>query len=311
VTQLHDRIKRNPNQMKRTRSKLLVVIASILLLMTFLSFRASHSDSQPQDVGGAGKDVKEVNQSNPSAKVPTISLTSATMMAAVTNFGAVSQRIEKDVALECLKRWIKRKEGKDVKIVDAQEILDLQGKPTCVNVLITKRLDGLDANTLKQQLDANAVRERKLKEELRKACQGTNIAAANQLVAEIREAHTTFVETNELTTYKVSLSEDRPPILAFWPGLPSEAVREEAARNLAASKLGEDIGFQSLVHHTSATALLCFTNRAGESIYIDSFRVLEVPMSDIQSPRASTTKAKNDDGSDSHIAAQWTDFLQP
>jgi hypothetical protein len=131
------------------------------------------------------------------------------------------------------------------------------------------------------------------------------------LVAEISEARTTFVATNVLTTYKVSLSEERPPVLAFWPGLPSEAVREEDARNLAANTLGEDIGFKSLVYYTSATALLCFTNRVGGSIYIDPFRVLEVPMSEIQSPQASTAKADGDDARDSGIAAQWTDFLQP
>jgi hypothetical protein len=288
--------------MKRTRLKLLVVIGSILLLMTFLFFRASHSDSQPQDVDSAGIDVKEVKQSNPSANKPA---TASTIPV------SLSQLIEKDAALECLKRWIKRREGKDVKIVDAQEILDLQGKPTCVNVLVSTRLEGLNVETLKQQLDANAVREHELRGELQKAYQETNIAAADQLVAEISDARTTFVQTNELTTYKVSLSEERPPILAFWPGLPSEAVREEAARNLAATTLGEDIEFQSLVYYTSTTALLCFTNRAGGSIYIDPFRVLEVPMSDIQSPRASTDKPDDDDVSDSDTAAQWRDFLQP
>jgi cell division protein YceG involved in septum cleavage len=149
-------------KMKRTRLKLLFVIGGILLLMTFLFFRASHSDSQPQDVHRAGEDVKEVKQSNPSANMPAISSTNSVI---------VSQLIEKDAALECLKRWIKRREGKDVKIVDAQEILDLQGKPTCVNVLVTTRLEGLDVETLKQQLDANAVREHELRGELQKAYQ--------------------------------------------------------------------------------------------------------------------------------------------
>lgn len=288
--------------MKRTRLKLLFVIGGILLLMTFLFFRASRSDSQPQAVDGAGKDVEEANPSNPSANMPAI---------ASTNPVIVSQHIEKDAALESLKRWLKRKQGKDVKIVDAQEILDLQGKPTCVNVVVTTLLEGPSAETLKQQLDANAVRERELREELQKAYQETNITAADQLVAEIRKVRTTFVETNELATYRVSLSEERPPVLAFWPGLLSEAVREEAARNLAATKLGEDIGFQSLVYYTSATTLLCFTNRAGGSIYIDPFRVLEVPMSEIQSPHPNPDKPDDADVSFSDIAAQWTDFLQP
>ncbi|MEI7941243.1 MAG: hypothetical protein WCK27_31595 [Verrucomicrobiota bacterium] len=288
--------------MKRTRLKLLVVIGSILLLMTFLFFRANHSDSQPQDVDRAGEDVKEVKQSNPSANMPAISSTNSVI---------VSQLIEKDAALECLKRWIKRREGKDVKIVDTQDILDLQGKPTCVNVLVSTRLEGLNVETLKQQLDANAVREHELRGELQKAYQETNIAAADQLVAEIRDARTTFEQTNELATYKVSLSKERPPVLAFWPGLPSEAVREEAARNLAANTLGEDIGIQSLVYYTGATTLLCFTNRAGGSIYIDPFRVLEVPMSEIQSPRPSTGKPDDDHVSVSDVAALWTGFLQP
>jgi hypothetical protein len=210
-----------------------------------------------------------------------------------------------------LKAWIRQKEGHEVEVVGVQQIRDLDGNPTSLNVLVSARLDGaLTTERLKEQLDAAAVNERSLREQLRKARQDEDVAAVNRLVAELTQSRTAFVTSNEVTSYKVSLSRERPPVLAFWPGLPFETVREEAARSLAASRLSGDIGLEGLLHYTSATALLRFTNGAGERVYIDPFRVTEVSLTTLQSLNASADP-RPDAARRSRIESQWAEFLNP
>ena len=146
-------------------------------------------------------------------------------------------------------------------------------------------------------------------DQLHAAYQNGNIAEVNRLVAVMSEMRSTFVATNAVITYKVSLSTERPPVLAFWPGLPFETVREGAAWNLAAAKLGGDIGLQGLIHYSSATALLCFTNTSGGRVFVDPFRLEQVPLSVLESPRARKGRP-DDDGREARISAQWSDFLQ-
>lgn len=242
---------------------------------------------------------------------PQIPSTNTGLEAGTKTTNVAGERVANSVALEALKRWIKRREGKAVEILSSQVVNDLDGKPASLNVLVTTRLGGrMSAESLKAQLDANSLRERLLREQLQHAYQETNIAGVNKLVAELADARAAFVATNEITSYKVSLSKERPPVLAFWPGLPFETVREDAARNLAATRLGNSIGLQGLVHYTSATALLCFTNSAGTPIYIDPFRIAEVQYSTLQAPRGRTARA-DDGGRESRVATQWEDFLQP
>jgi len=150
-----------------------------------------------------------------------------------------------------------------------------------------------------------------VREQLQRAYQETDIETVNRLVAELTEARTAFVTTNEVTSYKVSLSKEQPPVLAFWPGLPFEMVREAAAQTLATTKLGGDASFQGFVHFTSASALLSFTNKTGSTVYVDPFRITEVPLRDLPLPRAKRAPRADDEGRNDRIAAQWSDFLQP
>jgi len=214
--------------------------------------------------------------------------------------------------LASLVRWIKRRENKDVRIVDTRKILDIDGKLTSLNVLVTAQLgDGLTAEKLREQLAANTSRERSLQERTKLAFQQADIAAVDRLVAELTEARTAFVTDKQISTYKVSLSTERPPVLAFWPGLPFETVREEAARSLAASRLGNDIDLQGLIYYTSATALLVFADKSGTKSYIDPFQLVEIPIKNLQQPRTKRAARADDQDRNERIASQWADFLQP
>ena len=212
----------------------------------------------------------------------------------------------------CLKAWVRKRDGHEIEVVSTQAIHDLNGNPKSMNVLVTVGVgSGLTSEKLREQLDVVIAREGILREQLQRARQAEDIAGVNRLVAEMTESRTAFITTNNVISYKVSLTKEHPPVLAFWPGLPFETVREEAARILATTKLGDAIGLQGLVHYTSATALLCFTNTAGSSVYIDPFRVVEIKLKDLQAPRPERSARLNDDGKASRIAAQWTDFLNP
>lgn len=211
--------------------------------------------------------------------------------------------------LRQLKRWVRKREGYDVEIVTAQDVLDLHGNPASLNVIVTSQLNGqLTAQDLKVQLDEAIEKERGLREQLAKAHREEDIASVNRLVAELVESRTAFVTNNGVSSYKLSLVKDLPPVLAFWPGMPFETVREGSARALAETKLGPEIGLHGLVHFTSATALLQFTNRAGASVYIDPFRMTEISLATLQALSQGRIQ-RDDEGRDSRIATQWADYL--
>lgn len=220
-------------------------------------------------------------------------------------------RIDRGTMLRQLKAWVQRREGREIQILTAQDILDLDGHPAAMNVLVTTNLgSGLTAEGLKDQLAAATARERVLRNQLQEAQQAGEIASVNRLAGELADSRTAFVTSNGVTSYKVSLLRELPPVLAFWPGLPFETVREESARNLAAAQIGEGLGLEGLVHYTSATALLSFTNGTGARMYIDPFRVQEVSLAALQSLRTSKPR-RADDGREERIRAQWDDFLGP
>ena len=223
----------------------------------------------------------------------------------------VTGRVDKETMLRQLKSWIRKREGYEVQIVSSQDILDLKGNPASLNVLVTSLTYGeLTAEKLKAGLDDAAAKEHALREQLAKAKQDEDIAGVNRLVAELIESRTAFVTNNGVSSYKLNLRKELPPVLAFWPGLPFETVREASARNLAATRLGGGVGLQGLVHFTSATALLRFTNSAGGSVYVDPFRMTEVSQNTLQT-LSQGARQRDDAERDSRIAAQWADYLQP
>lgn len=229
----------------------------------------------------------------------------------LSNSNNQSTSVDRETMIRCLKNWVRKREGHDVEVVSSQDIPSLDGKPTAMNVLVTTNVgSGLTAETMKNQLAATTVGERILRRQLQEANQAGDIGAVNRLAGELTEKRTAFVATNGVVSYKLSVTKELPPVLAFWPGLPFETVREESARALAATKLDGDVGLEGLVHYTSVTALLCFTNNTGTKVYIDPFRVQGVSLSALQSVGTSRPR-RADDGRDARITQQWDDYLDP
>ncbi len=250
--------------------------------------------------------------SAPAPGAPAPPAPGATAPAGPANASPGVQAPDKDMMTASLKRWVERREGRSVEIVDAQSICDINGKPTSLNVLVTTRTgDGLDPVALRAALDANAAREHALRGELAQARRDGDVAAVNRLAGELTAARTAFVEDSGVVSYKLSLSRQQPPVLAFWPGLPFETVREESARDLAAERLGTEAELQGLVHYTSATALMRFAGTDGQTVYVDPFNMAVVPPEALQQREAARPARPDDDGRAERIAEQWAEFLQP
>lgn len=298
-----------------SRGRALVELAALAALVTvWLMFRQDHSNSSEH--AQHPTEPPQTNKSQPSAVVPSSPSSNATNPSGSAVFSQPAAinfrgRMDKETMLRQLKRWVRKREGHDVEIVTSQDVLDLNGNPASLNVIVTTRPNGeLTKQQLKDRLEEAAVREHALREQLAKARQEEYIAGVNRLVGELVESRTAFVTNNGVYSYKLSLLTELPPVLAFWPGLPFETVREQSARSLAETKLGAEIGLHGLVHFTSATALLQFTNRAGASIYIDPFQMTEVSINALQSLRQSRTQ-RDAKGRESRITSQWTDYLKP
>jgi hypothetical protein len=302
--------------MKRSRWKLrvsgLVCIMLILMICWFYQTRQHHAEPSSPTTLLLNQASKNPNQKSPIASHTQTLTPNGGNGGSTANSNSDPNRVDERTMLASLVRWIKRRENKDVRIVDTRKILDIDGKLTSLNVLVTAQLgDGLTAEKLREQLAANTSRERSLQERTKLAFQQADIAAVDRLVAELTEARTAFVTDKQISTYKVSLSTERPPVLAFWPGLPFETVREEAARSLAASRLGNDIDLQGLIYYTSATALLVFADKSGTKSYIDPFQLVEIPIKNLQQPRTKRAARADDQDRNERIASQWADFLQP
>lgn len=218
---------------------------------------------------------------------------------------------DRSAALKSLVRWIHRREGHEVEVVDARDACDLNGKPVSMSVIVSTRLGaGLTGPGLREQLSVRASRESVLKQELRSAHQAGDIARVNQLAAQFSGLRSGFSEALGIRSYRISLLPERPPVLSYWEGLPFETARESAAAQLAADRLGGSTGLQGLVHFTSATALLHFTNATGAGIYIDPARMQEVPIASFPQARPART-GPDEVARMERIATQWSDFLLP
>lgn len=288
----------------------LVTVAALIAVWLLLS---QNRDNSSESAHHSTEPFQEI-RNQPSAAIPSSKAsTNPSGDAALSQFAPTnnSGRIDKETMLRQLKGWIRNREGYDIEIISSQDVLDLNGNPASLNVIVTTHRNGeLTAQQLKEQLEEAAVREHGLREQLAQARQEEDIARVNQLVAELVQSRTAFVASNGVSSYKLSLLKELPPVLAFWPGLPFETVREGSARSLAQAKLGAQIGLHRLVYFTSATALLQFTNRAGASVYIDPFRMTEVSLNMLRT-LSQGRRLRDDKGRESRIATQWTDYLQP
>ena len=215
--------------------------------------------------------------------------------------------ISEDVALSSLRKWVKQREGKRITILNSQKVNDLDGNPASLNVLVTSG-DEITADRVKREIQALELKEKTLRPELKIAYQKKDIAEVNRLVADLTKSRSEFVATNGISSYKVSLSKERPPVLSYWPGLPFETAREGAAHDLAVATFGAEASLKELVYYTSQTSLLCFTNGVGQPIYIEPINVTQVELKNL---RTANRQRPDDSGRDGRIASQWQDFLKP
>lgn len=303
------------NQERRTCGSKVAVAAAILGFCILLWFLFQKDGRDPgNSTNQPGNSTNALSSTSalviPAGGLPNrINATGGTRVSPSTAQTSNS-RVDKETMLRQLKGWIQRREGYDVEIVAAQDVFDSKGTPASLNVIVTSQLNGhLTAQDLKVQLDEAFEKEQRLRKQLAKAHREEDIASANRLVAELVESRTAFVTNNGVSSYKLSLLKDLPPVLAFWPGMPFETVREGSARALAETKLGPEVGLHGLVHFTSAAAVLQFTNRAGASVFVDPFRMTEIPADVIQNAR-SGARLRDPEGREARISSQWAEYLQ-
>lgn len=219
--------------------------------------------------------------------------------------------LDRSAALQSLVRWIQRREGQAVEVVEARDACDSNGKPVSMSVIVSTRLGaGLTGAALREKLSVRASREAVLKQQLGSAHQVGDVAKVNQLAAQFSGLRSDFSKALGIRSYRISLLPERPPVLSYWEGLSFETARESAAAQLAAERLGGSTGLQGLVHFTSATALLHFTNAAGAGIYIDPARMQAVPIASFPQARPART-GPDEVARMARIATQWSDFLTP
>lgn len=221
---------------------------------------------------------------------------------------STEERVDEATMLEALKNWIKRREGQEVEVVESRMVRDAWGDPVRLNVMVTSLPNGFSADTLRQRLKGLAEGEREVQEAMRVAYSSHDRETVDRLAAEFSAARSEFIATNQVSSYKLSLTRDEPPVLAFWPGLNFETVREDEARRLAARKLGETAGLHQLVAYTSIASLLCFTNQAGDAVHVDPVLMAEVAVPPSR-PGVEPEVSIEDPEREARIARQWLEML--
>jgi len=216
----------------------------------------------------------------------------------------------RDVMLEDLKRWVRRRDDREIEIVRADEILDWNGSPSGLCVIATTKPGvGLTSAALQTKLAQLGEKERALRQQIQQAYSAQDRGEVNRLVGQLVQEKSQWVTDQAIVTYKLALARSQPPVTAFWPGLPHEWAKREEAGVLAARVLGPGAAFQQLRRYNDVTAILEFANAAGERAFIDPVRMTEVKLASGQPP--APAHKQRDSGRDARIAAQWDDFLQP
>lgn len=293
--------------MSRTQNRTIAISATLLVVIVLL-FLKGLPPRRHTPIGGEITNLSNSSANAATAIGMTTGYTAGTSSASNATSRTDEPSVEPATMLKALQKWVKARDDKDVAILDAKTIVDIRGKPTAMNVIVTTRPDGPRADQLLEALTSVNMREQRLREQLQTAHKNQDVQAVNLLVAEIAQQRTSFIATNEFISYKISLSKDKPPVLSFWPGLPFETVREDAARKLAVAALGGAVDLQCLMQYTSVTALLCFTNGSGGRICVDPFLMAEVPHPGVQS--SGNRKSRDTSGREDRVRTQWAEFLR-
>ncbi len=280
---------------------IVAVVALVVLLFVFFRPNRSAPPAEPRlDTENPSLADLENGATGTLSTTPTVSGSSSSS----------SEFVSIDIMVESLKRWVKSREGKDLELVDIQPVKNLSGVQTSANVIMTSLLGGqLTPVQLRQKLSENRLLEQDLREQVKICVQKGDNESVNRLMGEIVGLRTDFIEKNEVVSYKLSLSKNEPPVLAFWPGLPFEAVRKPNARKIAETQLGQDISLIDYVQYSPVCSLIRFENESGDSVYVDPYNLVEIPEHVVRVAEEKRSNRRNDNERDERIATQWGEFI--
>ncbi len=296
--------KTKPRQRSRRRRRLVGIALAFLLAGVAIWLR-SPEDRKPRSDTSAS-----VIAAPQSRGLLSAGKTAAPALSQVQSASrAASEPIDEQTMLSALKSWIRRRENREVQIVESRRVCDLEGRPVSLNVLVTSLPGGLSSEELRARLAASLQQETGIRKLLAEAKQRKDVSTVNRVAAEFAAARADFLKTNQVSTYKVSLSRQQPPVLAYWEGITYECAREVEARDLAARSLGDTAKLQGLVAYTSVASLLCFTNQTGSRVYVDPVNLTAVSSDLVARIRPVPRSADKGNGRESRIADQWSEVI--
>jgi len=312
----------------RSRWRLPVLAGVLLLLLVSLPFLGRLGQAHGPDPRDKATRAQNISANSPSSKTATAGehqLTSTAVPGSQvgagfpgtaskvnkgpkkTNTGRV---VDPETMVRSLLMWAKEREGKDVRLVQYEKVLDLDGTPTGLNVILTTRGDAdVSIDGIKEKIRETTRLEQADKERLSQEKKAGEVGQFNERVAGIIERRSKLVEEQGVISYKLSMNSSDPPILAFWPGLPFEVVRQEVAKELAEKTLQQPVSLTGLTRFTVTTSLLCFASADGQRVYVDPFRLTTVS-GEALAQVGKHRKESSDAARAQRIADQWTQFLK-
>lgn len=220
--------------------------------------------------------------------------------------------ITKEVITKALVSWVKEKENTDVFVLDTDEILDVSGAKTAMNIICTTNpeLRDISGGQFRKKVALFLANDAKLKTKMAKEHTLGNARVVNGLMKRIVEEREEFSQSNGLATYRVSLTERLPPVLSYWPGLPWELSRYEESKTLAEKELGEPVSKSSLVYYTVVSSIISFSTAGNKTVHVDPYNMQVVRLSKGGNGRnVAQRKQAEDRGKSARIAKQWDEFL--
>lgn len=216
--------------------------------------------------------------------------------------------ISEDVIIESLLKWYEQREERAIKVIETIPIRDVRGKASSMIVLATRDMDSeANLSDVTAALEEAAGKKEGLREDMVAARRRKQVSLFNDLARQHQEIGKQLIEEFGLTCFRVSRSKERPPVLAYWEGLPFEIGRRKEAELSAAKVLNQqNISFIGLLDYTVQSSLLEFKAVDGQVVFIDPVTLKSIAFSPdllVNSIR------KPDKDQDARIAKQWEEFL--
>lgn len=292
----------------------IIIVAFLTGLYLLYLARRDSGESQPSgNKASINQGVEKV--ASVTANVSRIGSNSVTAVTNGRSGYAVSEKsmtnayVTVDVMTNALVNWIFRKEGKVVRVIDAQMVRTYDGKPAMLNVIVSARTGEIvNINQVKKLLSEKQKDWDSVRTQMGESYKQQNVQKFNSAAGELTKNKEDFMKGLEVETYKLSLSKDNPPVVAFWGGLPVEVLNEGIALTKAFSILGEGTQLTGLIAYTPMSSLLWFKNADGNAAYVDPINIILVAEERLKSERPKFSR--QDDGRNDRVAKQWQTFFQ-